>query len=286
MRIVFFSDEKYLHVVRNFITSCIPVCQEYDFTFYSVNFYRKDLFKEFVFKIDVKHWTCNTNLPNPNFYKPSILLKTLDDYPGENDFCFIDSDIVLGKRFDASKMIGDKKFELPLSPFGPFELPYTYRTYSDGTQENFTPDLLMKYFNVPEKTMRYVQNCLILYKRSHYDFLLEWESMCLNRFLLREHWRYYSFQDETAFNVMLWKYKASETLGHIFVNTHKFSTFRMVEETSLNQTPIENNPYEYCHDSSRVMFYHGTKDKEQNILIQKYINENYTSNTRASSHTS
>jgi hypothetical protein len=86
--------------------------------------------------------------------------------------------------------------------------------------------------------------------------------------------------------MLLWKYSATENLGHIFVNTHKFSTFRLIEESeNLSRINIDDNPYEFCDEASKIMFYHGTKDQDQNLEIQKYIYENYTGNSGTSPHT-
>ena len=59
------------------------------------------------------------------------------------------------------------------------------------------------------------------------------------------------------------------------MNTHKFSTFKLCEETEdIRKTNIDDNVYEQCEDSSKVYFYHATKVKEENYKILKYIDEN------------
>ena len=86
---------------------------------------------------------------------------------------------------------------------------------------------------------------------------------------------YYAFTDETPVNVLLWKKRSNDNYGRGFVNTHKFSTFKLCEENEdIKETLIDNNFYEQCEDSSKVYFYHGTKDKEENEKILKYIDEN------------
>jgi hypothetical protein len=285
MRIIIFSDFNYIPVVQNLIHSLDAIYGDCDLTFYMVGFSKKNCLQPQNLRIEYKPFLKPLEAPNLNFIKPSILLKSLKDYPSENDFLFLDSDLTVGKRFNPSVIFSELQ-DFPSSPFGPFESPYTYRTFENGRVENYTPDLLMQYFNVGEKTMRYVQNCIIAYSRKHQDFILEWESISLNKFLLKEHWRYFSFQDETAYNVLLWKYGCTQNLGHLFVNTHKYSTYKLVEESDEVRGNVDENPYEYCHDSSKIMLYHGTKDPSENIKIQKYIYENYTGNPGATSYSS
>jgi hypothetical protein len=86
---------------------------------------------------------------------------------------------------------------------------------------------------------------------------------------------YYAFTDETPVNVLLWKKVIRDNYGRRFVNTHKFSTFKLCEENNnIKKTLIDDNFYEQCEDSSEVYFYHGTKVKEENEKILKYIDEN------------
>jgi hypothetical protein len=284
MRFVIFSDCNYKEVAQNLIDSLDKLYGDANITYYTVGFNDPGFLNSLNLKIDYRYFPKKI-LPNLNFLKPSILLKSLDDYKEEKNFIFLDSDITIGKRFDPYK-ISSSMGELPISPFGPYETPYTFRTFEDGTVQNYTPDLLMNYLNVPDRSCRYVQNCLICYNRNHSDFILEWESISLNKFLLQKYWEYFPFQDETSFNVLLWKYLSKQNLGHIFVNTHKSSTYKLVESSEIYELEIDNNPYEYCKYSGDVMFYHGTKDREENRKIQNYINENSTNHTRTSSYTS
>lgn len=285
MRIIAFSDQNFLPVVQNLVSSLDRIYPHASLTYYMIGFYKKNCLVAENLNVSYRTFLPKSGLPNLNFLKPSILLQALKDH--EDDvFIFLDSDITVGKRFNI-ETLANQDLHLPLAPFGPYEIPYTFRTFEGGKVETYTPELLMEYFGVKSKSMRYVQNCLIVYHRNHQDFILEWESICLNKYLLNQHWRYFSFQDETAFNVLLWKYSAMHNLGHIFVNTHKFSTFELIEaDDEIKMVNIDDNPYEYCHDSSKIMFYHGTKDSDQNLKIQRYIYENYTGNPRSATHTS
>ena len=91
----------------------------------------------------------------------------------------------------------------------------------------------------------------------------------------RKH--YYPFHDETPFNVCLWKRNATESLGFVFVNTHLLNTVKMVEENDIKDRRMGSNlddlgaDWEYIHDSSKIILYHGFKDKENTQVVLNYL---------------
>ena len=133
----------------------------------------------------------------------------------------------------------------------------------------------MNYMGVKERSMNYIMSCFFTYNNLCSDFLEEWESVCENKYLQKDQQSYFPFTDETIANVLLWKRNSSIDYSRGFVNTHKFSTFKMCEDSdNIKDTLIDDNMYEQCKYSSMVYFYHGTKDESENIKILKYIDEN------------
>jgi hypothetical protein len=159
----------------------------------------------------------------------------------------------------------------PICSRGPLDFPYTYRIDGSGNKEDFNEQKLMNYYGVKNRSMDYIMACFMIINKNCLDFLKEYSAICKNEYLLEEHYRYYPFRDETALNVCFWKRGINDNLGHRFVNTHKFSTIKMVEESdNIQNTTIDNNIYEYCKNSGHVWFYHGTKIPEENKLIFDY----------------
>ena len=285
MRLIVFSDRNYLKVIENLLISVDRLLPGSKITYYMVDFFFSDFAKFQNIELDLKFYYNRGDYPNMNFLKPYILLRSIEDYNEEEKFIFLDSDITLGKRSsDILNAIDVKSF--PTSPLGPFEYPYTYSD-ENGETKKFDHKKLMDFCGINHATMRYCQNCLIVYSPIHRDFIIDWSRLCSNKILLWKHKEYFPFQDETAFNVLLWKYGSTEDLGHVFVNTHKSSTYILIEENDdISEINIDNNPYEYCKASSSIFFYHGTKDFEENLKIQTYIYENSTDYPRITSHTS
>jgi hypothetical protein len=163
----------------------------------------------------------------------------------------------------------------PKASFGPHEYPFMWELDDNRERVILDETRLMKYFGVVVRSMFYVMACFFTFDKHSIDFLEEWKSICENKYLLKNHTSYFPFRDETAANVLLWKNNLNEKYDRIFVNTHKFTTFKLCEENyNIKKSFIDENMYEQCEDSSRVYFYHGTKDKLENEKILNYINEN------------
>lgn len=208
------------------------------------------------------------------YYKPELSLEVMDMFPDETDFFYTDTDILFSPRMDFRKLTHTHPY--PLAVYGPHEYPYTF-DYVDGQMVQYNEGALMKYLNVPERTLRYQWACFYAYNRLSQDFLEEWASVCNNKYILSRQKTYLPFPDETALNVCLWKRKATESLGFIFVNTHRPETVKLLEETTvINQrlgVLIDNlgEDWEYVHDSNKILFYHGFKGGENTQEALNYL---------------
>ena len=267
MNFVFYSDSKYEYQVRNFLKS-IPYggMSGSNLYYYTIGF-----------ESDIQHpdlnlipWEKSETLERFEFYKPGICLDSLQRFEG--NFIFVDTDIILSRRF--KNIPFNYMLDHPVFCKGPIEYPNTYWSDQSGTTV-FDEIKLMKYLGVEKRSMDYIMSCFFTYNKSSIDFLEEWESLCENKYLQKNRQSYFPFTDETIANVLLWKRNANIDYDRGFVNTHKFSTFKLCEDSNdVRDVCIDDNMYEQCKDSSKVYFYHGTKSDEENIKILKYIDEN------------
>lgn len=202
--------------------------------------------------------------PTFHYYKAELSLNVMDMFPEETDFFFTDTDILFSPKIDFRKLVHKNLY--PLGTFGPHENPYIWER-TNGQLEIFDERLLMNYLNVPDRTITYQWSCFYVFNRSCYPFFEEYTSLCKNKFLINRRKWYYPFHDETSFNVCLWKNNAKESLGYIFVNTHNINTVKRVEENIMKGQRLGENldemgsDWEYIHDSSNVLFYHGFKEE-------------------------
>ncbi len=268
MNIVLYSDIGYQQQVKNFIASLkYSGLEDCKIIYYTIEF-ESDIDDPRVIKVPLEK---DLSGKKYEFYKPKVCLDALKY--GEGQFIYFDADIMLSKRF--KKLDIKNGFTYPIFCTGPIEYPHTFWQEPDGRRTIFNEKRLMDYLGVNERSMFYIMTCFFTYDKNCSDFLEEWQSFCENKYLLKEWYSWYAFTDETIANVLLWKRKATNNYGRGFINSHKFSTFKMCEENeNIVNTLIDDNIYEQCEDSSKVYFYHATKVTEENEKILKYIDEN------------
>lgn len=219
--------------------------------------------------------------PTFHYYKAELSLDVMRMFPEEQDFIFTDTDILFSRRMDFHKLKHIHNY--PLGVFGPHDQPYIWSRDADGSNfQIYNEELLMKYFNVTSKSVRYQWSCFYVFNRQCEEFFEEYTSMCKNEYLINRRKWYYPFHDETSFNVCIWKRSGTESLGFIFVNTHDINTVKMVEESTVADKRLGKNidemgsDWEYIHDSSKVLLYHGFKDEIPTRQTLNYLlnNEN------------
>jgi hypothetical protein len=212
--------------------------------------------------------------PTFHYYKAELSLDVMDMFPNEDYFIFTDTDVLFSRRLDFNKLKRDTPY--PQAVFGPHEQPYIWERINDQ-QYTYDERLLMRYFNVPDRTLNYQWSCFYTFHRNSYEFFEEYTSMCKNQYLLKRRKWYYPFHDETSFNICLWKNNATKSLGHIFVNTHNPEVVKLVEETDIKERKLGMNidelgaDWEYIHDSSQVILYHGFKDVDTSLEALNYL---------------
>ena len=217
--------------------------------------------------------------PTFHYYKAELSLDVIRMFPEEQDFIFTDTDILFSRRMDFHQLIHTQNY--PLGVFGPHDQPYIWSRDADGSNfQIYNEELLMKYFNVTNKSVRYQWSCFYSFNRQCEEFFEEYTSMCKNEYLISRRKWYYPFHDETSFNICIWKRGGTESLGFIFVNTHDINTVKMVEESTVSDKRLGKNvdemgsDWEYIHDSTKILLYHGFKDEVPTRETLNYLLNN------------
>ena len=122
---------------------------------------------------------------------------------------------------------------------------------------------LMNRLSIKERSMPYVYSCFMSVNRKCIDFLKDWESFCSDSYLLENRSIYYPFQDETSFNVLLWKRNCTQNYGRIFLNTLYSDPLEFVEDKVNDgfEGRVYSVPEQFVDNSSDIMFYHGLKNE-------------------------
>jgi hypothetical protein len=209
-----------------------------------------------------------TNHAAFEFYKPAIVLEHLDRFGGKA--LFLDTDVIVGKRFRMDFF--ENKNDYPLMPTGNWSYPFSFQG-----SIRYDESALMKYFGVPERSMEYVYSNIISFSERCRDFIIEWKSICDNQYLLSRRKEFFPFSDETAANIVLWKRSIRKNLGRVYLNTTILEALEYVEENEgIKGDPSINNGIMdsellRCDNSSKIMLYHGIKDKSVLERTVRYI---------------
>lgn len=274
MIILLYSDKGYEKMVDAFLKSRKYSGNEgVTVLYYSVGF---DSTLEYPNLIK-KRWELDSSKIDLTYYKPEILL---DGLSFSDKVCFMDCDIVLGKRFSPETIQNDN-FDYPICCRGPLEYVWIWERLNDGSTVKYDELKLMNYFGVTDR-FTYMWASMISYNESCRDFLEEWDSILKNSYLLKKHSEYFPFREETALNILFWKRKVNNPLGLIFFNTEKFESFLKVEsEEGFNKQvreydtiTLDNAIYETCENSSIVQFYHGMKSGPELDKTLQWMSEN------------
>lgn len=276
MIIFLYTDKNYEYQAKNTIRSLEgKVSSDTKIVYYTIGF-KSDFEFPNLHKIE---YPINPEYPKFNFYKAELSLHTMKLFPNEQ-YIYTDSDVLFSRRFDPSKLVHD--LEYPLASFGPHEYVFTW-AWDDGNEMvKYTEQALMDYLGVKNRTQRYVFSCFYVFNENCKDFFEEFMSICRNQYLQKQSGglKYFPFSDEGAFNICLWKRHATQNLGFAFVNTHLPSTVKTVEETNIKELKSRNavdelgEQWEYIHDSSQIILYHGLKDEQSMIDSLPYVVNN------------
>ena len=190
-------------------------------------------------------------------HKPCMLLQAIEDFPNE-DLIYLDSDIILGKRFNPEKLLEGKEFKHPL-------LPSHTLNWDSHHKEGFAQ---LVWEHIEDQTdltptiegWDAVQACCVAFNSSHKDFLLDWNRRTLE---------FQSGDDEQIYNATF-KFKEFENLGKIHINYPNDDVYpwalTLFWERQQQYEELENHFFNYqlaclnTDNTSDVMFYHGCQN--------------------------
>jgi hypothetical protein len=127
IKILAFSDKNYEYQIDYLIQSLhLHGHDNIEFLYYTVGF-DSDLQHPNLTK---KHWPLDPNMKRFPFYKAGICLDAIRTFGG--DILFLDSDIVISRRFNPNFFVHD--LDYPLLSVGNWDLPYYYYTVDSNAQ--------------------------------------------------------------------------------------------------------------------------------------------------------
>lgn len=255
---VSFGTENCEILLKKFYEGLLRTCRE-DFVlhYYSIG-YNSQVSGERLIKrkIDLAYQK------NPFFYKPMVLMKSLVDID-EEVFIYIDLDVLPTKNFSTVLLTENiKDSKTPLSPNHYWEFPFAFI-------EGIKMDMGKRVCDLKGiiRCNKYVQACLIIYTKNHFEFLLDWISLIKDERVVE-----ISVDDEELYNATLWKYEQTETLGYLCVtngtvdidNLGRFGSieraYEKFESGEFDKSMFtDRNKFHAGFDSKKVMIFHGIK---------------------------
>ena len=125
MTIVFYSDSKYEYQINSLITSFKLNNIDCNFLYYTIGF-ESNLNHP---RLTKKLWPANPRFKSFCFYKAGICYDAIKTYGG--NMLFLDSDIMIGRRFNPEFFIHDKDY--PLASMGNWNFPLHYTVVDQTT---------------------------------------------------------------------------------------------------------------------------------------------------------
>lgn len=277
MVIFLYSDKNYENQAKSCIRSLThKITDDLKIVYYTIGF-KSDFEFPNLYKVE---YPVKSEYARFNFYKAELSLVTMDMFPDDH-YIFTDTDVLFSRKFHPDKV--KHSLPYPMGSYGPLEYPYVWELTGDGVKKVYDEQKMMQYFNVSQRSQRYLWSCFYSFNPQCRDFFEEYASICKNQYLYKQ-WApgapvpdYFPYADETAFNVCLWKRGATQNLGFAFVNTHLPSTVKAVEESMMSNVLMGNiidssgMDWEYIQDSTNVLLYHGFKEDSDMLPALEYL---------------
>ena len=251
---VSFGTKNCEELLKFFYNNLLEFCNEdFKLHYFSINYDSKVIGEKLIYhKINY-----DKKYNNAFFYKPIVLLKSLMDIDCEN-FVYLDLDILLTKNFSSDTLFSTvNKSKTPLSPNHYWEYPILFK----NDEEIKMGDKVCKLKSI-ERCNKYVQACLIVYNKSHFEFLIDWISLVNDDSVID-----ISIDDEELYNATLWKYNQTNTLGYICVTdgtTKNNNIFLLFEKFQIGIFDKEffnhKNKFYTNFKNENVMIFHGIKN--------------------------
>ncbi len=259
LNIVCYGTENCEKDLEFFYDNLVLFCPEnFNLHYFSIN-YNSNIERP---NLQHHNFFTNKKFKRAFFYKPFVILKSMTEISSDN-FIYMDLDIMLTNKFDSSYLFDLISESItPLSPNHFWENPFKFY---DDIKVNLG-EKLSEITNTV-RCNKYVQACLVVYNRNHFEFLTDWISLINNTEILD-----IAYDDEEIYNTLLWKNNQIKTLGYVCVSSGAIRIDNMddiqsivkshekFEKCEFNKSffTIQNNFYKNL-EINNIMLFHGIK---------------------------
>ena len=139
-----------------------------------------------------------------------------------NTIVYIDSDIVVTPYIDTVFDMYDVSTPHPYITEGVYEYLFINERGGATSREDFSTTLehpACEYFGINQYVrQKYRTTNIYIASQASLPFIEEWEQMCNDPLIMKEHAWYAPYHEETLINILLWKYNYLKGLPYIYVN--------------------------------------------------------------------
>jgi autotransporter strand-loop-strand O-heptosyltransferase len=194
-----------------------------------------------------------------------------------NTIVYVDSDIVVTPYIDTVFDMYDVTTPYPYITEGVYEYVLSNGRGGADSKEDLSTTLehpSCELFNVNQYVRQaYRTTNIYIAGQASLPFIEEWEHMCNNPLVMKEHTWYAPFHEETLINVLLWKYNYLNGLPYIYVNG---GLKEMDEVNRLGFTGEKQYIREWFvipEKKEHLLAFHGEKDPVQMSKLMSKISK-------------
>jgi ADP-heptose:LPS heptosyltransferase len=287
-----YSDKNYIHIAERLFKS-IQAYSSYKIIYYTINFdydnkfdnvipvrYDFDHTKFLPYELNeeqMQHWTKKYML----YLKCNLCLDVLKT-KGNNNYCCIDSDMMLIKNSDFlfDKINDDINYPiLPLNCYEYMIIDGHGSPFDENSNFNIKKCLesdLMKFLNISiEKRDPFYKQCnLLLFNKNSLKLFEDWCEICYRPEVIKNKYLA-ALNEESVLNCLLWKYGYNLNFDHVHINIPLDEVDTLV---SAFNNPSENTFFikDFCRIPEKqkidnILFLHGRPNTENYKILEKEI---------------
>ena len=297
-----YSDKNYIHIAERLFKS-LQTYSSCKIIYYTINFdyenkfdnvipirYDFDHTKFLTYELndeEMQHWTKKYML----YLKVNLCLEILK-IKEDNNYCCIDSDMILIKNSDFLFDKINNSIDFPILPLNCYEY-MLMDGHGNPYDENNNFDIdkcleadLMRFLNISTKKRNslYKQCNLLIFNKNSLKLFKEWYDICYYRPEIIKNKYLASLNEESVLNCLLWKYDYNINLDHIHINIPLDEVDTLVSAFN-NSSDKAFFLKEFCRIPEKekiqnILFLHGRPNKKNYELLEKeiiYKNQNFNS---------
>jgi autotransporter strand-loop-strand O-heptosyltransferase len=213
----------------------------------------------------------DTNIYKLLIQRPLIVKDALINYA--NFICYVDADSIATTHVDNIFSYYPKESDIPYFTEGIYDFLLVDGKGGAETRKDLSTTLeapACELFGVNQYIrQKYRQTGYFVAGQNTILFLDEWNTMCINPVVMKNHTLYAPYNEETLVNILLWKWGRFEGLPYIYIN----ASFNEIENiyTKYEYGKTVREWFKLPNSEEELLFIHGEKSPEVMKKTTNYL---------------